>query len=282
MHRTHTLSILACLLLLAGAARPSRATSHPGTFLILPHYEVEPGDPQGKTTLWAVRNLLAFPLDLTVQYYAEDGSMAVKAEFFDLAVDATVTRNLRDVAGIPAEGWVLLTATLDGSPSAFVPEAIQGDFFWLEPGDAFASGGGLLRDHVTEMAAGLWTYTGRDLCRKAETRLFNGGAFSGGTDFVFFAKWDPSAGYTGPLAVGSMYDETGTFLGTCSLGGPGTSTGTFSTQVNSALLAVACPALPTFGTIRWEFAAGVVGHVTAAHRASGLYSVSVPGSCISY
>jgi hypothetical protein len=284
MLRHRVLPLLASLAVALLTAHPAAATASPGTYLIMPIYHVAPAG-FGRTSLWAVRNSTSAPIDLKVQYFGAAQATTPEAEeVFDLAANQTMTRNLRDAVadlGIPVFGWARFIAFEDGDDLSVVPEAIHGDYFLVEPGDAFGGGSELLRDHQSEIALGVPPAPQHDLCHKIETRFFNGGGFTGGTDFALHAHWDPTAGYSNPLAVGAMYDEGGTFLGNCNVNAPPHSAGHFAytTITNTTVFAVVCPDLPTFGTIEWTFAAGVKGHVTVWHRASGLYSVLVAGAC---
>lgn len=285
MIRQRALALFAGVAVALLAAPPAAATASPGTYLILPVYDVAADTPTGRTTLWAVRNDADGPIDLKVQYFAAaQATEPEEEEVFELAAHETRTRNMRDAVhelGLPDFGWARFIALEHGDHLSVVPEAIHGDYFLVEPGDAFAGGSELLRDHVAEFALGVPAAPQHDLCRQAETRFFNGGFFSGGTDFALHAQWDVTAGYANPLAVGAMYDEEGTYYGDCNITAPPHSAGHFSftTITNTAILAVVCPDLPTFGTIEWTFASGVKGHVTSWNRAEGLFSVLVSGAC---
>ena len=270
-------------LFLAPLARV-QAASTAGTILILPFYEVDTSSPDGLTTTWSVRNVSTVDVSLQVSYCNEDaGNGCAKTEYFTLAVGETKTRNIRDVTGsVPATGSVLFTAwgVVSGT---LVQEAIHGDYFYIEPGDSFASGGLLLRDHLDEGYYQIPTPKQPDLCSDVETRFFNGGSFSGGTDFLIFATWShmgSSPTIVEPIVRAYYYDESGTYTGACTIDSYGTTNrSTFAVKMNSATLAAGCAGLPTFGTIVWDFANGVVGHVTVRHRALGMFSVSQPSFC---
>ena len=285
MSRSRPLCFLALSALTLLGAGQAAGTVRPGTYLILPVYHVEAADPLGRSTLWAVRNASSSPIDLRVQYFAATQATEPEAEeTFDLAPNQTKTRNVRDAIaalGIPSFGWARFIAFQNGSTAHVQANAIHGDYFLVEPGDAFAGGSELLRDHRSEIALGVPAPPQHDLCQIVETRFFNGGVFSGGSDFIVHAQWDPAAGFTNPIVVGRMYDEVGHSLGNCNVNAPPHGAGhfAFTSITNTTIFEVVCPALPTFGTIEWTFATGVKGLVTVWHRASGLYAAMLAGAC---
>ena len=99
-------------------------------------------------------------------------------ESVELGVNETFTRNIRDVVGH-------LTPEADGVARGYVQ--LQGglwmtvDYFQVDPGNAYAIGDRALATD-SELS-----------CEYLQVRFMDGGAFTGGTELVFFFDADSSA-----------------------------------------------------------------------------------------
>jgi len=231
-------------------------------------YAVEDDNLNGPTTLLAVRNEKDTDLDLNV--FASGGGTVSLNRSYLLDPMEVKTLNLRDVLQglLDPDGFRrgALTAEDGGRLEAAdtTPESLSGDFFNVNPGESFATGGNLGGNRQTEAFG----------CRTVTTRFLVGGVFTGGTvvsAYVGLARGDGPD--DPPTVVGTVYDEPGTELGTFELK---MQSGTHSLRFNAADV---IPPGASFGSMRLEFQ-GTQGNVFTEHSASGLFSVGVPGACV--
>lgn len=148
---------------------PPTKTIQPGPVLILPFWEVDLADPNGVTTLFAVRNGTDLGLRVRVDLFAADSIVASSSEQLDLAARQTRTFNLRGRVET-SSGWASVTVIdpQTGDP-IFDVAGISGDFFRLDPSNNFASGDALLsRDPLSSKA------TGTAPLASLQTKIVNG------------------------------------------------------------------------------------------------------------
>lgn len=256
------------------AERPVTKASS-GSSLTVPYFEVDLGDPGGKTLLFAVHNPSSLPADVDVSYSRTDG-VIVGGQSYLLGGNAVLTVNLRDVPGqLPtvntvgvSRGFVGIVATDPGDPG--IDRQIAVDYFEVTPDEDFATGERASPYH--EMVAGP---DGPFLCTRWSARYIEGGPFTGGTRLVLFV--DTPLGTSTPSISIDVYSESGTFLGGTDIS---TTQVTSETSVGSILSMAGVTGEP-FGVLLVDFAAGTNGgHVTAKYRAFGEFSVGLTGACI--
>lgn len=227
----------------------------PQTTLIVPFYEVDTTSPGGTTTLFAVRNTEAARVDVEIRYQAPDGTpLHLEVETLDLR--ETLTRNLRDVAGLPVDpdgftrGFVVVVQT-----SVTTRSLLVGDYFQVDVDDAFATGERMMSPD--------------DLCRLAEVRALD---FGSGTELHFLLEAPQGSDpVNDPASVQvQVFDEGGVERPPPLL--------IYSDEFSFELSASDLSGL-AFGTLVFEFAGGG-GHVYAEYSADGLFSVGLDGACL--
>lgn len=225
----------------------------PSTTLVVPFFEVDRTSSGGTTTLFAVRNIVATPVDIEVRYQAPDGT-ALGLEQETLGPFETLTRNVRDVAGLPtdpdgfARGFIVVVQTTVTTRNLLV-----GDYFQVDVENAFATG-----ERMVSLD---------DLCSAAEVRALD---FGSGTELHFLLGSPRGANpATDPASVQvSSYDEQGNE-------GPVrliyTDDFTFGLFVGDLFNL-------SFGTLIFEFGSGG-GAVYAEYSAGGLFSAGINAVC---
>jgi len=220
----------------------------PATFLIVPRYAVETTDPSGTSTLFAVRNVTAAPLDLDVRYRSPDGA-TLRQDLPTLGARATLTRNVRDVAGLPvdpdgfARGFVQIQAA-----TPFV-----GDYLQVDAAGDFATG-----DRMISLA---------DLCDLAEIRFFD---FGSGTELHFVVN----------VPGGTDPEDPPTFTVT-PFGEDGAAFPALDVFVDEFTFTMTAAdfTLLAFGTLVFDFGAASGGAVHGEYSAFGQFSVGMNGAC---
>lgn len=233
--------------------------------VVLPYFYVDLADTEGPTTFFAVRNGTDEEIIVRYRYYAVDAGplQPTVTETLKLSDHGVRVVDMRSINGLSATKGIatgyMLAEHVDAS-GLVVPDstALSGDYFRLDVGNAFASGGELLAIGPLNLAF--------DLCQQWDARFFNGGGFDGGTEMTFYLVKPPGSVTIG----GNVYNQAGDLQGTVSV-----MTSDYAFAVNSLELD-----LPVnFGAIEWQMPEGVVGHVSATFNASGLYSVGVAAVC---
>jgi hypothetical protein len=236
-------------------ASAAEKIDEPQETLVVPFYEVDTTDPAGTTTLFAVRNVFSNSVDIEVRYQAPDGS-AQRLEPVTLAGFETLTRNVRDVAGLPADpdgfarGFIVIVQTsLQGSG------LLVGDYFQVDVGNAFATG---------QRMASL-----DELCDLTEVRFVD---FGEGTELRLLIAapqgsnpvLDPASVEVHPiLEDGTVLPKTEIF------------TDDFALVVSASDFTGSA-----FGTLIFDFQNSGGGLVYAEYSADGQFSVGLNGACI--
>ncbi|HSL84643.1 MAG TPA: DUF642 domain-containing protein, partial [Thermoanaerobaculia bacterium] len=226
--------------------------------LVLPSYLVDLDDPNGTTTLFALRNLTAGPVTVDVEYVAADGSTQ-RLDTLTLEGFQTVTVNLRDVAGLAADpdgfgrGFVRFLAAggPDGRP------VLAGDFFQVDVGSNFATGNELLR--------------GSRVCRHASVRFLDFG-FGGGTRLAVYLRHPRGAdeGSDPPSFTVQVLDEQGN---------PEGPPEPFWTADHAIEITASDLTENPFGTLAFDFTNSLGGAAYAEYSAEGRFSVGVASQC---
>jgi len=227
----------------------------PQEILLVPFFEVDTTDPAGTTTLFAVRNIFSQPVDIEIRYQGMDAT-PLGQEVRTLAGRQTLTRNLRDVAGLPADpdgfarGFIVVLQTSRTGSGLLV-----GDYFQVDVGNAFATG---------QRMASL-----DELCNLTEARFADFGSGTElrllinapqGSDPVFDP---PSVEVTPILEDGTLLPKTKIF------------TNDFAIEVTASAFTVA-----PFGTLLFDFTNSGGGLVYAEYSAQGQFSVGLNGACL--
>ncbi len=247
----------------AAAAQPHRSPGdepgsaagkidEPAVGLYVPFYEVDTTDPAGTTTLFAVRNRTSDPIVLDVYYRAPDGT-TLRHDVETLAGSATLSRNVRDVGGLPADpdgftrGYVYVRTQTDE------PD-LEGDYLQVDVGNDFATGERMIRR--------------ADLCGSAEIRFLDFGA---GTELRFFIANPQGADpMTDPSTMTvRVFDESGKLI----------DGGDVLTDQKSLELAASDFTTASFGTLLLSFHEDSAGAVYADYSAGGRFSVGLNGGC---
>lgn len=237
------------------SAPPAEKVDEPEDTLVVPFYEVDTTDPGGTTTLFAVRNTFSQPVDIRVRYQAPDGT-ALRQDSVTLAGRETLTRNVRDVAGLPADpdgfarGFIVILQT-----SRLGSGLLVGDYFQVDVDDAFATG---------QRMASL-----DELCDLTEVRFLDFGA---GTELrLLIAAPQGSDPVLDPASVEvHPIREDGTLL-------PKTEiyTSDFALVLNASDFTGTGS-----GTLIFDFLNSGGGLVYAEYSADGLFSVGLNGACL--
>ncbi len=252
-------------------ARPPRPkTDSLGTKLLLPFFLVERGNPNGTTTLFAVRNEADTPVQISLKYFRVDSpqlEQTLPGAFTaaTLGPKQVKTVNIRDVPVLADDDGFARGFMVIESQSAVA--SLHGDYFQVTPDDAFASGDLLINIDPTS--------PDNALCKKFTVRYLNGGPFSGGTTFwIWLSLSAPPS--PGQAITYSVYDEAGQpFAVGVSLP---IATAAF-TRSAASLLQIGPLTGPPFGVIEFDFD-DLAGYLTVVMSASGLYSVGFGATCL--
>lgn len=243
--------------------------TRPGPAVVLPYFVVDMNDPNGVTTFFAVRNRSAETIKVRYTYHRTNRSLVLPSvtETKNLGPHETRSVNVRSIAGLPTSGGIatgyMVAEVIDSTTGLPILDstALSGDFFRVDQGNAFASGGPLLGFGPLNLS---W-----DFCNSWDLRFYNGGTFSGGTDIAFFVPYNP--GGTEPVVSGNVYDEDGNFEGIVEI-----TTSEYAFEANTSELD-----LPVaFGTVEWTFRDLLAGHVAGIFSALGKFSVGTPAICV--
>ncbi len=239
-------------------------TDTPGARLLLPLYLVDTADPNGVTTLFAVRNQRDVPVEVEARYFQTDAPQSPqRTDVLNLDAKQVATFNVRLVSGLAADadgvarGYVILEAMGEGA-------AIQGDYFRVTPGEDFASGFRMLNVDTGS--------SHNDLCSLFTMRFLNGGGFDSGTRFVIWLEADQAPDTENPVLAYSVYAESGDLV----------LSNTFFAdevvfEVEAANLLVG-PLQADFGAVEFQFI-DTVGHIVAILSAENRYSVGLEAFC---
>ncbi len=238
---------------LNGACRDATAGAEEAA-LIVPGFEVEVADPQGPTTLFAVRNTTDDDVEVNVAYFGRQIAGApLRTDVFMLAPRQTLTRNVRaDLTGLDVSNGVasgLIVIAAPDRPAA----ALAGDYFRLNSRGDFATGDRLVRPEQG--------------CARQEVRLVD---FGSGSRFrILLAQ--PQGDQASSFSY-TAYDEAGAMV----------VQGDFVTSEHLTDVAGASlvPGL-SFGTLVFDFTPSVSGFVTAEYSAFDRFSVELDGACAS-
>lgn len=234
---------------------PAEKTEEPEETLIVPFFEVDTTDPEGTTTFFAVRNTFSQPVDIEVRYQAPGGT-ELRKDLVTLAGRETLTRDVRHVAGLPADpdgfarGFIVILQT-----SRLGAGLLVGDYFQVDFGNAFATG---------QRMASL-----DELCNLTEVRFLDFGA---GTELRLLISspqgsdpvLDPASVVVFPIR------QDGTVL-------PSTAiyTNDFAIVVSASDFTGSA-----FGTLIFDFLNSGGGLVYAEYSAFGQFSVGLNGACL--
>ncbi len=234
--------------------------------LYMPYFKVSPST--GVVALFALRNVTSSQIFVSTTFTLFDGTVVQFQDSIDAL--ATLTVNLNDVqlptsANGTAEGSARFAVVNAGSTTPNGNQALIGDYFFVDPGNDFATGDRLVTD--------------ADRCNRFSTRFADGGVFNGTTFNIVAPSFVPAASpsFSNGLATlfsADVYDEAGVagtgFSGDSAGNLFATSTAVIGPQVG----------LPTFGSIEWTFADGQTGFVTWSMNAGGRFSVGMLGTCL--
>jgi hypothetical protein len=235
--------------------------STPGVFLeslLLPFFEVDRTSPAGTTTLFAARNLTADTVSADVEYFTVNGTSQA-TDTFTLAPFDTRTVNLRDLAGLAADGdgfargFVEISAP--GNPD--MTPVLAGDFFQVDVDDNFATGEQLVRR--------------TELCDHASVRFLDFPLPGSGTRLTVWLT-NPRGGGAGdpPSFTVRVRDEDGIQVG-----------GVISMKTDDHALVVPTTLFAPidFGSLEFDFTNSGGGFVYAESSAEDRFSVGVASQC---
>lgn len=227
----------------------------PDDILLVPFYEVDTTDPSGTTTLFAVRNRSASSLGIEVRYLSS-GADILRQDLMTLDPRDTLTVNVRDVPGLPADfdgftrGYAAVLIT--GMPMTL--DNLVGDYLQVDVGNDFATG-----ERMVSFA---------DLCNEQEVRFLDFGA---GTELRFLVNNPRGTDVMSdpPTIVVTPLDETGASF---------TATEVFTTLNALSLRASDLTSL-AFGTFVFDLSNAGGGLVYAEYSADGRFSAGLNGAC---
>ncbi|MBZ0112033.1 MAG: hypothetical protein K8J08_06210 [Thermoanaerobaculia bacterium] len=232
----------------------------PGTTLLLPYFQIEPGlDPN--TTHIGIRNVsLLSDTTVSIAYYSRAGNLSTIEVGVMIPAAGVYTRNLKHVAGLPADpdgikrGYAIVSG----------PDPISGEYFQLDPQNAFATGSRMVANG--------------ELCFISDARFILGGPFTGGTRFQLYVD-NPLGIQVGdpPSASFTIANEAGTIYGTVGLQ---TDQVVNDFAIGDVLGALPGGVGPSFGSVLAIHSASAgYGLMTVTYSALGQYSVGMSGSC---
>lgn len=256
--------LLLCLGLMLPAAAPGSTlrdlikADEPSSILLVPFFEVDTTDPNGTTTLFAIRNVTTSDLNVTIAYL--DLSSALRHdESIVLAARQTRTVNIRDVVsaeGLPADpdgfargSIIVVAATVATNP------VMVGDFFQVDVAGNFATGERMV--------------SGFDLCLLAETRFLD---FGSGTDLRILIN--------SPQGDDAMVDPPSFSVSAIDENGVQSASVPFHTDQASIKLSAADFTALTFGTLVFDFSNSDGGVIFSEYSAEGRFSVGLTSACL--
>lgn len=222
--------------------------------VVLPYFKAAVDNSAGETSLFALRNNHSNAVTVRISYFDPAGNLAVTSDV-ELAANGVLTRDLRSVQGLPAvngiaSGVVLMEALGEDLPS----NVLSGDYFRVDPANAFASGGALVPLSDTD-------------CTRWSHRVLDGGPFEGGTRLSVLALDAPTSGTT---LSGNVFDEAGNVVSAINVS---------SDDIAFELTADDLQLPIDFGSIEWFFAGDGHGTIAVTYSALGLYSVGAEAAC---
>ncbi len=255
----------------SAVARPAGAEGTVGAQLLLPFYAVDTVTPGGPTTLFAIRNESASPVNVAIRYFGADRPEQPQAEqMIPLAAKAVYTTNIASFVQA-----LNLQIDPDGFARGYVTFAteqgeavIHGDYFLLTDAENFASGARLVNIDPNS--------NGNDLCNRFSMRFLDSALFfDSGTVFTVWIQADEPL--SGPAFSYLVYNQAG---------GNELLSSSFPAsdvafQVSANLLMSADPELDLeFGAIEFQFPAETVGHISAVMSAFNRFSVGYEATCL--
>ncbi len=221
--------------------------------LIVPGFEVAVDEPEGTTTLFAVRNTSDDAIDVEVAYHGDEiTDTPLRTDVFTLAARQTLPWSLRDdlsnlaVADGVAGGLILISEA--GGSSA---PNLEGDYFQVDSANDFAGGDRLVRPS--------------ELCNLQEIRFVDFGSGS-----TFRVLVDTPRGGVEPSFGFTAYDEAGIMV----------AEGTFFTSDHLNVLGPTDLGITqAFGTLVFDFSSSGGGWVSARYSAFGRFSVDLKSAC---
>ena len=225
----------------------------PADFLLLPGFEVDTGDPAGRTTFFTVHNQTDEPRVARFRYFDAAAALQTAVDV-ELGPRETAPVNLRTVAGLATDpdgikrGYAEVLACAEGGGD--LASSFTGDYLFLDSANNFAAGDQLPRDE--------------DLCASLQVRLLN---FGSGVTLRLFAS-DPQ-GDADPTASFTVYDEDGNFI----------ESGVLLLEQSQTYLDVSELTETEFGILDIDFLAGV-GALGGEYSAFGRFSVSMNANCV--
>lgn len=209
----------------------------------------------GDTTLWAVRNEAAGPIDLIVQYYDTVFTLQ-RTDMFTLVANQVRTVNVRDVPGLAVDFDGYARGMVRFSPTG----PVSVDILQVDTSQNFATGGE--------------AFLTADFCEDWQGRFLS---FGPGESSVFsFLVNGPQGGGSmdPPTIVGEVYAESGAFIN--------------SFTIRTPLWFFDVPALDlvvgglSFGSVELTIDARFTpaGLLNVAHSAGGRFSVGLRGVCL--
>lgn len=226
----------------------------PLTGLIIPGFEVDVDDPEGPTTLIAVRNVSNDALAITVAYYGENASgPALRVDEVSLAARQTYSADLRsNLSGLDPDGDGTATGIVLVNQVSGGAVNLEGDYLRVDSGNDFATGERAVRPE--------------DFCTRQEIRFLD---FGSGTKLRLLV--DQPRGVGAPSLTYTIISEAGQVVKQADL--------FTAAHLNVVEVADLVPGGQRFGTIVLDFSPSGTGWVSASYSAFGRFSVELNGAC---
>jgi len=237
-----------------------------GSRLLLPIFIVDTIDPEGTTTLFAVRNQSTYNQTIDIKYFRTDQPQAPqRTDVVVLAAKSIETINIAFVSGLHIDeaGLACGYVTIETQGGA---TTIYGDYFLVTPNEDFANGFRLVNIDPSS--------NHNELCNRFAVRFLNGGGFDSATRFLIWRDLDvpPTLGETAFWV--SVYNEAGEQLLVQDFASDQTTLDVTTNEILQGMVSA------DFGALEFEFAMGAVGHISAVMSASGRYSVGLEATCL--
>lgn len=229
---------------------PLTKVDQPATLLIVPFFIVDTTNPSGTATLFAMRNLEVAQVAVEIEYFTPSFNL-IRQDLLTVGARETLSVNVRDIAGLPADGDGLARGLVRLTSSG----SAVGDFFQVDVGGNFATGDRLI--------------SASDFCDQHEIRFLD---FGSGTDLWMILNIpqgsDPDV--DPPSASVSILSEDGASF-------PGADI--YTDQGLTKLTAADFTGLD-FGTLVFNMANSGGGFLFAGYSADGRFSVGVNSACV--
>ena len=220
---------------------------------MVPGFEVDTLAADGATTFWSVVNQTGAAMAVEAQHFGREVTdTALRTDTFDLGPHASFATDVGfDLAAldVEADGVARGLIVINEQGTARAAD-LEGDYFRIDPANAFAAGDRLVRT--------------ADFCDVQHLRFLDFGSGS-----VLRVLLNHPLGDAGPSFTMDLRDSDGNALTTVP----------FTTRDHLVIVDLADVTQSPFGSIRFDFSPAAGGAATVRYSAFGLFSVELKAAC---